>query len=116
MQFNSLEPFIPSGSDFEASKKLFLELGFEINWGADDYIGFQKDATKFILQKFDNKTFAENLMLSVVVSDLENYWQHLSHKNLPEKFGVKLGKITDYPWGTEFHFIDIAGVCWHFRK
>ena len=55
MKFQSLEPFVPSGSDFDGSKQLFLELGFKINWEAGGYIGFEKDGCKFILQQYNNK-------------------------------------------------------------
>ena len=34
MKFLSLEPFVPSGSNFESSKQLFVALGFTINWDA----------------------------------------------------------------------------------
>ncbi len=63
MKFLSLEPFVPSGSNFEGSKQFFQELGFNINWDAGDYIGFERDGCKFILQKYDNKEFAETLCL-----------------------------------------------------
>ena len=55
MKFISLEPFVPSGSNFEASKQLFQELGFNITWDAGDYIGFENDGCKFILQKYDKQ-------------------------------------------------------------
>jgi hypothetical protein len=32
MKFLSLEPFVPSGSNFEGAKQLFGELGFSIKW------------------------------------------------------------------------------------
>lgn len=32
MKFLTLEPFVPSGSNFEGSKSLFVELGFSISW------------------------------------------------------------------------------------
>ncbi len=114
MKFLSLEPFVPSGSNFEASKQLFLELGFTINWDAGDYIGFQRDASKFILQKYDNKEFAENFMLSVGVSNADEFWKEVKGKQLPEKFGIRLGEPCNQPYGREVNIIDIAGVCWHF--
>lgn len=67
MQLLSIEPFIPSGPDFEKSKRMFLELGFQITFDAGDYVGFKREACQFILQKYDNKEFAENLMISVKV-------------------------------------------------
>lgn len=114
MQFLSLEPFIPSGIDFEKSKNLFVALGFEINWDAGDYVGFKKDECKFILQKYDNKDFAENLMINVRVDDVQEFRKNIIENKLPEKFGIRIGGITNQPYGKEVNVIDIAGVCWHF--
>jgi len=114
MKFISLEPFVPSGSNFEGSKQLFQELGFSINWDAGDYIGFQRDDCKFILQKFNNKEFAENFMISVRISDADEFWKEVNEKQLPKKFGIRLGNPSDQPYGREVNIIDIAGVCWHF--
>jgi hypothetical protein len=114
MKFLSLEPFVPSGSNFEGSRQLFQELGFKINWEAGDYIGFEKDGCKFILQKFDNSEFAQNFMISVRVSNAEEFWKMVQEKQLPEKLGIRLGKPTQQPYGKEVNIIDIAGVCWHF--
>ncbi len=114
MKFISLEPFIPSGSNVELSKQLFLGLGFTINWDAGDYTGFQRDNCKFILQKKDNKDFAENLMLSISISNVDEFWNDLIEKKLAEKFRIKIGKPTNQAYGREVNVIDLAGVCWHF--
>lgn len=114
MKYNSIEPFVPSGKDFQKSKELFLEIGFSVNWETGDMVGFENNGCKFILQKFDNKDFAENFMLSVKVGNLDEFWQKINEKNLPEKFGVKLQEPKNFPWGREVNLIDIAGVCWHF--
>ena len=114
MKFLSLQPFVPSGSDFEASKQFFLELGFNINWDTSDYIGFANNDCKFILQKFDNKQFAENFMLTVGVSNVDEFRKEVLEKKLPEKFGIHIGEVSNMPYGREVNIIDIAGVCWHF--
>ena len=114
MKFQSLEPFVPSGSNFEGSKQFFLELGFTINWDAGDYIGFEKDGCKFILQHYTNKEFAENFMISVKVDNAKEFYQFVVDKNLPEKFGIKISAPVQQPYGKEVNIIDIAGVCWHF--
>jgi hypothetical protein len=72
MKFLSLEPFVPSGTNFEGSKQFFQELGFTLNWDGGDYVGFEKDGCKFILQKYDKVDFAENYMLSVRVRMSKN--------------------------------------------
>ena len=114
MKFLSLEPFVPSGTNFEGSKQFFQELGFEINWDAGDYVGFEKDGCKFILQKYDKADFAENYMVSVRVSNVEEFRNSVIEKGLPEKFGIRIGKVNQQAYGKEVVIIDIAGVCWHF--
>ena len=114
MKFQSLEPFVPSGSNFEGAKQFFLELGFSINWDAGDYIGFERDGCKFILQQYNNQAFAENLMISVKVSSASEFYQFVVDKNLPEKFGIRISKPQQQPYGIEVNIIDMAGVCWHF--
>jgi hypothetical protein len=114
MKFMSLEPFVPSGSDFEGSKQFFQEIGFRISWDAGDYIGFERDGCKFILQKYDNKQFAENLMINVKVDDVEEFRKLVIEKDLPAKFGIKVSLSKQQPYGKEVNIIDMAGVCWHF--
>ena len=114
MQFVSLQPFVPSGSNFEGSKQFFLELGFKVTWDAGDYVGFEKDGCKFILQKFDNKNFAENFMITVGVSNAEEFWKDVNERQLPQKFGIRINPPAQMPYGKEVNIIDLAGVCWHF--
>ncbi len=116
MKYNSIEPFVPSGKDFQASRQLFLELGFNILWETGEMISFENNVCKFYLQKYDEKSFAENFMLSVRVDDLDEFWEKISKLKLTEKFGVKLKEPTNFPWGREVNLIDIAGVCWHFTS
>ena len=114
MKFISLEPFVPSGKNFDASKMLFVALGFNINWDAGDYIGFERDGCKFILQKYNNDEFAQNLMLNVRIDNAEAFRKNVFENKLPEKFGIRVGELTIQPYGKEVNIIDIAGVCWHF--
>ncbi len=93
---------------------MFQDLGFRINWDAGDYIGFEKDGCKFILQRYNDKAFAENFMVNVRISNAEAFWEELVEKKLPEKYGIRIGKPTQQPYGKEVNIIDIAGVCWHF--
>jgi len=114
MEFLSLQPFVPSGSNFEGSKQLFLELGFIINWDAGDYISFEKNGCRFILQKFDNREFAENFMITVNVSNVDEFWKMVNEKGLSQKFGIRTTPPKQMPYGKESNLIDLAGVCWHF--
>jgi predicted lactoylglutathione lyase len=114
MKFLSLQPFVPSGKDFAKAKQFFTELGFSITFDGGDYVGFERDGCRFILQRYDNRQFAENFMISVAVSNAEEFYDEVSQKMLDQKFGIKVGKPVQQPYGKEVNIIDLAGVCWHF--
>ncbi|HEV7779695.1 MAG TPA: hypothetical protein VGO58_00435 [Chitinophagaceae bacterium] len=114
MKFLSLEPFVPSGSDFENARDFFKELGFNLAWDSGDYAGFENNGCRFILQRFNQKEFAENFMLSVGVADADAFRAEVIEKGLPAKFGIRIGEACDQPYGREVNIIDKAGVCWHF--
>jgi hypothetical protein len=114
MKFLSLAPFVPSGSKFEESKQLFQELGFNMNWAEGGMAGFGANGCNFMLQQFDNKQFAENFMVSVRVDNAAELRDMVIEKKLPERFGIRVGEVTQQPYGKEVNIIDIAGVCWHF--
>lgn len=110
----SLSPFVPSGKDYAASRRLFLELGFEETWENSGCAGFRNGDAKFILQNYDHEAFAQNYMIRIDVPDLDAWWQVVSQKNLEQNFpGVRIHPPKDFPWGREVNFIDLAGVCWH---
>jgi len=114
MDFLSLQPFVPSGSNFEGSKQFFQELGFTVRWDAGDYVAFENNGCRFILQNFTNKEFAENFMLTVGVASADDFRNEVLEKKLPERFGIRIGSVSDQPYGREVNIIDVAGVCWHF--
>jgi hypothetical protein len=111
---SALLPFVPSGKDYEASRRLFQELGFEELWENGGYAGFRNGSAEFILQNFADDAFASNLMILIRVPDLDRWWQAVSAKRLAEKYpGFRIEPPKAFPWGREIHFIDPAGVCWH---
>ncbi len=110
----SLLPFVPSGEDYDASRRLFADLGFEEVWENNGYAGFRNGDAQFILQKFDVKEFAENFMVRLNVKDLDVWWQAVSHKQLEKSYPrFRINPPAEFPWGREVNFIDLAGVCWH---
>jgi predicted lactoylglutathione lyase len=114
MTFFSLEPFIPSGENFNKSKQLFQELGFKLNWEQGMYAGFEKDGSKFILQHYNNKPFAENMMISVRVNNVTDFLNMVKDKKLVDIYGIRITEPVQQPYGKEVNLIDPAGVCWHF--
>ena len=111
---SSLLPFVPSGKDYDASRRLFVELGFDELWENSGYAGFRNGNAQFILQKFENREFAENFMVRLNVPDLDAWWEAVSSKELHKTYpGFRISAPKEFPWGREVNFIDPAGVCWH---
>lgn len=110
----SLAPFVPSGSDYEASRRLFADLGFTEIWENGGYAGFRSGESEFILQQYDDRAFASNFMVRIVVNDLDAWWNEIAAKHLDESYpGFRINPPARFPWGREVNFIDLAGVCWH---
>lgn len=110
----SLSPFVPSGKDYDGSRRLFADLGFEEVWEGGGYAGFRNGAAQFILQRFDDERFAGNFMVRLDVPDLDLWWAAVSQKQLEKAYpGFRIKPPEDFPWGREVNFIDLAGVCWH---
>jgi hypothetical protein len=66
------------------------------------------------LQRYDNKEFAENLMVNVRVDNVNQFRELIIEKQLADTFEIKVGPVTLQPYGKEVNLIDMAGVCWHF--
>ena len=110
----SLMPFVPSGDQYEASRRLFAALGFTEEWENDGYAGFRSGNAQFILQRFDDRGFAGNFMVKIIVADLDGWWREVSRLELEKTYtGFSIKPPADFPWGREVNFIDLAGVCWH---
>jgi hypothetical protein len=82
LHVKSLLPFVPSGMQYDASRRFFAELGFEERWENGGCAGFKNGDAQFILQKMDNQEFAENFMVTIEVSNLEDWWNIVSKMKL----------------------------------
>jgi catechol 2,3-dioxygenase-like lactoylglutathione lyase family enzyme len=97
----SLLPFVPSGADYEASRRLFADLGFEEVWENGGYAGFRNGNAQFILQQFDDEKFASNLMIRLNVENLDAWWAAISSKQLDTKYsGFRINPPANFPWGS----------------
>ena len=114
LRASSLLPFVPSGADYDGSRRLFADLGFDEIWEHDGYAGFRNGPAQFILQRFDNPTFAGNFMIRLNVPNLDAWWEGVSRRQIQRRYPtLRIKPPTEFPWGREVHLIDLAGVCWH---
>jgi len=109
----SARPFIPA-ADFDRSKRFYETLGFEKLVDGEVAI-FRVGSSGFILQRYDQKAFASNFMMQLMVDDLDAWWMHISALDLPRQFGVQPPKAPAMqPWGLRVAYLyDPGGVLWH---
>jgi Glyoxalase/Bleomycin resistance protein/Dioxygenase superfamily len=109
----SARPFLPA-KDFESSKSFYEALGFRKLLDGDVAI-FGVGESAFILQRYNQKEWAENCMMQLMVDDLDEWWAHIEMLDLPQSFAVKQPKPpTMQPWGLRVAYVfDPSGVLWH---
>jgi uncharacterized glyoxalase superfamily protein PhnB len=106
-------PFLPA-KDFEISRAVYEALGFEKLLDGEVAI-FGVGQSRFILQQYFQKDWAENTMMQLTVDDLDAWWAHIQALDLPGRFGVQKPKAPAMqPWGLNVAYVyDPAGVLWH---
>lgn len=111
---NSVEikAFVPA-RDFELSKQFYIDLGFVKASDSDGVAYFHHGHCSFLLQNFYEKSFAENLMMHLLVEDVNAWYEQVTRVNIAEKYGVSISEIEQQPWGMlDFVIIDPSGVLW----
>jgi len=107
-----IKAFLPA-QDFDLSKRFYLDLGFTEAWGSDEMAYLHAGRSSFLLTRFYEKPFAENLMMSLLVVDVEAWWQHVVAQDLGARYGVRVNPPEDRPWGMrDFTIDDPSGVLW----
>lgn len=107
-----IKAFLPA-QDFDLSKRFYLDLGFTMAWGSDEMAYLHAGRSSFLLTRFYEKPFAENLMMSLLVVDVEAWWQHVVAQGLGARYGVRVNPPEDRPWGMrDFTIDDPSGVLW----
>jgi hypothetical protein len=107
-----LKAFVPS-KDFELCKQFYQDLGFTVEWSNEGLAYIHHGESKFLLQKYYVKEFAENLMMHLLVEDVDAWWQQVNDRNIISKYGVRAGPPEQRPWGIrDFVLFDPTGVLW----
>jgi hypothetical protein len=108
--------FLPA-RDFAVSKTFYETVGFEKLLDGDVAI-FKAGCSRFILQNYYQKEWAENFMMQLMVDDLDAWWTHIEGLDLPGKFKVQPPKAPAMqPWGLRIAYVfDLSGVLGHITQ
>lgn len=109
-----LKAFVPA-RDFELSRRFYLDLGFRQNWGDSQICELEIEGYRFLLQKFYVKEHAGNFMMSLMVENADDWWEHIKTIGLIEKYRLSMAKPPELqPWGLRVLYLaDPSGVLWH---
>jgi hypothetical protein len=112
----SIRPFI-GASNFELSRKFYLDLGFQESILSKDMSYFKTDGLGFYLQDAYVKDWVDNSMIFLEVDDVNRHWNELLALDLPSKYkNVRLTPIRNLEWGRECFLHDPSGILWHFGE
>ena len=104
--------FVPS-RDFDVSKAFYKDIGFEMGWASEDMAYFNTGNGGFLLQKFYIKEHADNFVMSLLVENVDDWWERINSNGVANKYSVEIGLPEDREWGLrDFTIIDPAGVLW----
>jgi catechol 2,3-dioxygenase-like lactoylglutathione lyase family enzyme len=113
----TLRPFLPA-NDFEKSLQFYVDLGFTARRMGSDLASLDLGPFGFLLQKYDATSYAQHLMLSLMVNDLDAWWRRIESLDLATKFGVPAPQPPALqPWGlTIVYVVDPTGILWHIAQ
>lgn len=113
LRVSELRAFVPA-TDFERSKQFYQDLGFTMDWSEGELAYFHfDDQVCFLLQDFNQPSFATNFMMHMVVDDVDAWRQRVVDSGIAEQYGVRVTEIESQPWGMrDFLVFDPSGVLW----
>ena len=113
----ALRAFVPA-KDFAASKRFYQDLGFELVGDSGQTVALALGDTSFLLQDFYRPGFAENFMMQMVVTDIEDWWRRIEALDMAARHDVKPPLAPQQmPWNARVIFLtDPSGVLWHITE
>jgi hypothetical protein len=110
----ALRPFVPA-KDFQISKQFYGDLGFEVAPLGDKLANVSIASFAFLLQDYFVQDWADNFMMHLLVTNLDQWWEHIGRLDLQSRYKVREPRPPKLePWGLRVAYVfDPAGVLWH---
>lgn len=111
MDVIDIKTFIPS-KDYEVSLSFYVEIGFRSEYVSDDLTLFENGDCLFFLQRFYNEELANNFMLQICVTNIDDAFELCSNS----KYKTKITPIQQMPWGNVFYLWGPSGELLHITQ
>lgn len=112
MEVRDIRTFIPS-KDYEVSKSFYQALGFNMSPASDELSIFESGNSTFFLQRYYNKDFADNLMLQLIVSNIDDAYAAISQIR---GYDFRFDPIKEERWGKVIYMWGPSGELWHITE
>jgi predicted lactoylglutathione lyase len=111
MNVTDIKVFVPS-KDYEISKAFYSDIGFKPEFVTDDLTLCQNGSSFLYLQRFYNQELADNFMLQICVSDIEEAFDVCSRS----EHKTRIMPVQQEVWGKVFHLWGPAGELLHITE
>jgi hypothetical protein len=113
----SLRPFVPA-KDFQTSKRFYIDLGFEVTALGDKIAHVGIGTFAFLLQDYFVQEWADNFVMHMMVTNLDQWWATVSRLNLETRYAVRAPRPPKLePWGLRVAYLfDPSGILWHLAE
>lgn len=110
----ALRTFVPA-KDFQTSKQFYIDLGFEVAPLGDKLANVSIGRFAFLLSDYFVQDWADNFMMHMLVTNLDQWWASISRFALESRYKVRAPRPPKLePWGLRVAYLfDPAGVLWH---
>lgn len=112
MQVEDIRVFIPS-KDYQISKTFYQSLGFKLTEANKELSILQRGNSTFFLQNYFNQEFAENLMMQLIVTDIEEAFNTISGLEIEN---IRYEPIRNERWGRVIYLWGPSGELWHITQ
>jgi hypothetical protein len=113
-----VRPFVPA-ADFGVSKAFYEALGWSTAWTDGRGLALMEiENYRFMLQDYFVQEWAENSMLSIIVSDASIWFERVSSVLSRRCYGdARVDEPKVEPWGAIVTYVwDPCGVLLHFTQ
>jgi hypothetical protein len=107
----AVRPVLPA-QNFDASKRFYTELGFQVRMLTDRLAELRCGAYSFLLQDYYVEQWADNCVVHLLVTDVDRWWSHICALDLTSHYGIKTNAPQTEPWGKVAGLTDPSGVLW----
>lgn len=117
LRASDFRPFLPS-QNFDLSKQFYSALGCKLEWSDENLALFNLAGSRFYLQHYYSKEWADNCMLHISVENAANCYSEIAEVLKSGRFpGARVAPPKQEPYGAMVTYVwDPVGTLLHLAQ